>query len=767
MGTSYNDSKKSKFSTDTLDKLKCNVRDSYDYFHDNYERFNDFCRFVFISTLNNADKNKLKTLQKPPVTFNILEAFISRQRGEFMSQEPSVQIRAAEGLNPSLLTPEFYQTMEILEAHLRETLLNPDNDQLQYQVYSDLLAGGFSVIEVFPEHVSPTGPTAFEQVIKARRVFNPCLVGFDPMAQTSHKGDGQYCFKCYPMLLEDFVRRFGVENSWDIKFDRNGGYSDAGQTSGNLDAFSWAYKNGSKKIVLVAEYYEKKEKEIKLLKLSDGQVMTEKEYDAYLLDWVQRMEMAVPAVPYDTRTSTKTTICRYTICQTKILDYEETDYEMLPLVFVDGNSIQIQQSRGGNYEQFTRPYVYQARHAQKLKDFAGQTMAAEIENMQMSKFVAPIEGMPDEEDYEDAYRNPQQANVILYQAFRTDRPNDLVPPPREVQRTETPAVVLDAFHSSDQLMQMILGSYDLSPGVRDNLSGEAIKQGNLSTTQTAQPYLTNFVRGINRVCEIIVNLVPKYYKTPRTIPIRTAEGKRDYKVINQEQDPNSTMMNYDPHSLQVIVQAGPNAAIQRQVAMQQLTDAAKVLPSFAQFLDQEGGEVIIENIDLKGGDRLKASYQKYMESQQSAKKQQQQVQQQMMQLEMADKQADVLSKQARAQSDQSKIALEGEKVHNQQVQYVADYVQKSEKQRQDFQLGVGGLAIDKLNSDAQVMIAGVEADTQQQKADAENARTVIEGAIAMDAHQHDKAVDIKSLELEEQKLENESKKLAKQEKNTV
>jgi len=45
----------------------------------------------------------------------------------------------------------------------------------------------------------------------------------------------------------------------------------------------------------------------------------------------------IPAVIGKPRTTDLETICRYRLIENEILDYKETDYTYLPLVFVDGN----------------------------------------------------------------------------------------------------------------------------------------------------------------------------------------------------------------------------------------------------------------------------------------------------------------------------------------------------------------------------------------------------------------------------------------------
>ena len=726
----------------SLDSIKCDIEESYDYFKKNYDRFNDFYRFVCVSTLSQSELDKLKALGKPPLTFNITEAFVSRQRAEFMAQEPSITMRVAPGLNPTQLKPDFYSMMDLLEAHMRESLNNPKNDQTAYQIYTDLLIGGFSTAEVFPEYCSDK---TLKQEITIKRAYNPCMVGFDPLAQESHKGDGEYCFKVYPMLLKEFKRQFksqlGPEGVNGMVF------------SSNLENFNWAYENGSKRLVLVADYYRKRYKDSMIYELADGQTLTKEEYTEFIEKWLMSGNPAVPPAIVDQRKTRLVSIDRWVICQNKLLEHTQTDFRLLPLVFMDGNSVKIQTSASAAYEQWTRSYVYNVKSTQKLKDFAGQTMAAEIENLMMSKLLAPLEGIPSDEDYKDGYRNFQQASVIVYNGFKTDDPTIPVAPPREIQRTQTPQVVLDAFHGADALMQMILGSYDLQPGIQNDVSGESIKQGALQATQGAQPYLMGYIRGLNRIAEILLDLIPKYYKTTRTIPIMTQDGKRDYVVINNPDDPQSIMMDYDPYSLEVVVEAGPNIGTQRQMALEQLTSAAKILPSFGKFLDQEGGEIIIDNMDLKGGERLKAMYGSFMQQEKGTQQEQTQIQQQMVQLEMQTKQADIQGITMKAQTEQKKV-------DNQESQFVADYLLSEQQHMRDFKAKAAEIAIKNKEADADMLKAKVALDNEQvnqlleaEKIDAEKARSTVDLAIELSKHYHQKEVDMRSLDIEQTKAE--------------
>mgnify|MGYP001583782933 CR=1 FL=1 len=226
---------------DKLPDIKKCIADSREYFQDNINRYNEFMSFVFKSSLTQDDENALDDIGKPTIEFNILESKISRLRGEFAKQQPSLTVRAADGVPIQHLTQDFIQLIDLIEAHLRAIFFDATNDKLEYDVYSDLLAGGWSVLQVYTDYVSEM---SFEQNIFVERVFDPTLTGFDPLARQSHKGDGDYCFCLYPMKKEDFEKEFGEDYTKNMKFQSG------------VEGFSWSYRNGNNEaVILVCDYY--------------------------------------------------------------------------------------------------------------------------------------------------------------------------------------------------------------------------------------------------------------------------------------------------------------------------------------------------------------------------------------------------------------------------------------------------------------------------------------------------------------------------------
>jgi hypothetical protein len=400
----------------------------------------------------------------------------------------------------------------------------------------------------------------------------------------------------------------------------------------------------------------------------------------------------------------------------------KTSYKMLPLVFFDGNSAVLRENNDSAAEQMTRPYIYNVRDAQRLKNYAGQSLANELENTVEHKFIASVESIP--EDYLDAYINVQKPGTLLYNAFLDGDANVQLQPPREISRTPIPPEISGTFQMSDNLIQGILGSYDAALGIQNNeLSGVAIMQGAMHSNAAAMPYTVGFMKGLNRVCQIILDLIPKYYVTPRSLPIVELDGKRSYKVVNTQGNP---YMDYDPMSLEVKVEAGVNFAVQKQISLETIIQLMQSSESFNAFMNSKGLGILLDNIDIHGIEGLRAQAAEWMQQQE----QQQAQEAQMKQQEAAQAIDPKAVMQMQAQAEMAKVKQKTEEAQlNAQVQLTKIATDDAVKNK---------IAdIDYLEVMAKIESNKVDAAVKQESNDAENARTAVNMAISASAHHLD------------------------------
>lgn len=696
-----------------LEGIKDNIGRSYQYFYRNFQRYHQFMTFIYKTTLTASDKSVLMELQKPQIEFNLLEAYISRLCGEFSKMDPAFTVRAADGV--ALMNPDI---IELVEAHMKAAFTGADKDSLSYQLYRDLLSGGFSVAKVYTDYANEK---SFDQKIYIDRVFDPTLTGFDPMARTSHKGDGRYCYELFPKSKDEAKELYGSDILKGVDFTRNS----------SMENFNWSYKNQVEDILIFSEYYEKKMKRTKIVKLANGHVVSEKSYEEFLARWEEQGILEQPPIVLKSRWSDIETIDKYTLCQSKIIEHEKTNFSHLPLVFIDGNSVVVRDNDQSQAEQITRPYVYQAVGAQRMKNFAGQSLCNEIENLQQSQWIAPIEAIPDNDDYQYAYTNPQKATVVMYNQWHDGDPNKPVAPPQTIQRPQIPPEISNAFAMSDQVIQGVLGSYDAAMGINDNdISGVAIMQGAMHSNSAAMPYTVGFIRGWNRLGEIYLDLLPKYYVTPRTVPIIGPDGKRDYYEINK---PGNLQMDYDASALEVQVQSGVNFAVQKQIALKAMISLMQASPQFAEFMNQEGLEVLLDNLDIKGINNIKSMAAEWMANQkkmqeQAAQAAQNQIDpQQLMQMQIQVEQAKVQQKQ---QEMEMKAQMQMQELDTKsQIELTKIATDDAVKNKE--------ADIKFLEVMSKIQSSEVQMGLEQEKVDAENARTSVNLAIDLAKHHHE------------------------------
>ena len=659
---------------ENLERIKSNISKSYIYFKDNYRRFHEFRNFVFNTSISDTQKTVLVSQKKPVIEFNILEAYISRLLGEFAKHEPSIEVSPAEGV------PIDPKILEVVEGHIRQIIYEANKNNCAYEVYKNQLSGGFDVMKVVTEYASPM---SMKQIIKLSHVFDPTLTGFDPMARASHKGDGQFSFELYPMTIEDFKRQFPDASDAKITYMRS------------LEEFSWSYKtDNNDNIVLVAEYYEKKKKRTRIAELSNGRVITLRNYEKLKVYWEQQQFIAqLPQIVGKPRWTELETICCYTLCESQILKYEETDYKYLPHVFVDGNSILLAQGESNCTYQMTRPYVYHAKGIQNLKNYSGQSVANYLENLIAHKYILKKEAIPQEEDYLDALTDMQHTSTIVVNAFNENNPDQPIPDPiREVVNVPLPVEVMAAFQVTDPTTQTILGSYasNMAQNNRD-LSGKAVIETLSADNAASMPYVVSYLAALTQVANIIVDLIPKYIKGKRELPVIAMNGEKSYTKVNQEGQP---YLDYDESSIICNVEAGVNFQVQKSQALNQITALMSASEQFAAFMNSpQGLPILIKNLTMHGQDEIEVAIPQYMQQMQQQQEQAQQMQQQQLQQD---------PRYMKAQADMQKVQLE------------AQQMQIDEQQQQfDNQIQIAKMANEKILNDSKMLEAEAKVSQMQ------------------------------------------------------
>ena len=586
-----------------LERIKKNVNEARSFTMEANRTFIEFRNFIFKTTLTDRDISILNVTDKPQIEFNISEAFLSRLLGDFYGQQPEVSIKA----RPDKKSDP--KSEEIIEGYIRGRLYDfKDN----WQIFAMMLSGGFACCKLYTDYVSRMST---EQEIFLKMLPDPTLVGHDPLAKKRHRCDGNFCFEIFPMTTEEFKKENPQVDISGLTYAKT------------VEGYNWSYSDSfNRKIILVCDYYEKKLKKKKLIKLSNGDHLLEEDYEEYIQKWNEQNFMQVAPIIVDERQTIIEKICRYRFIESQVIEYTMTDYDALPLPFFDGNSQLLRRGLDGPIEKFNKPFAMNLKGVQSLKNFAGQTLANELENMILAQYMAPIGGVPEQSEYLEAYKNPQQAQVLMYNPFLDGNPDIPLTPPSVVQRQQIPGEVSNTFTMMDSLSQTVLGSYDAALGINDNqLSGKAIQMGSINSNSAAKPYLINYMETVCYIAECFVKFLPKVHNTPKTVPIMGRDGKKSYVEIN---GPGQPSFDFNPDDFDVEVIAGPSFAIQKTMALKQIEDLMRSSKIFDDFMNRKGLGILTGLLECEGADMLKVLAEEYMQEINAERQQAMQAQQQ-------------------------------------------------------------------------------------------------------------------------------------------
>ena len=458
--------------------------------------------------------------------------------------------------------------------------------------------------------------------------------------------------------------------------------------------------------------------------LTDGQVMTTTDYKKFLLNWELEGKIEQPPLPMGKpRKTTITKIVRYKVIESQVFDYEETDFKRLPLIFIDGNSLLAKEGGTGQVSQMTRPYILQAIGAQQLKNYAGQTLANELEMVGPPKTVVSLEAM--NEKYLDGFTDPQNAIVQVYNAFHNGDPSIPLPPPIQPPRPQIPPEISAAFMGADAIVQNVLGSFDatMSKLTQEQVSGVAIEESITLSNSAAMPYVFNYLLGLQSAAQMAIDLIPLYYRTPRTVPVINSEGKMSYVKINQE---GGLKLDYEHDAMQVSIEAGVSFSIQQTRALQQINALAHSSPLFGEFINEVGVDIILDNVEIRNVETLRERSEMWMKHRMEMKQKmmeqqsqqpnieqmavqvaQQQVQNE-LQVGMANIEMKLQTEQAKVAMKQAELQMEAEKNRAEMMKTLAD-----------IELGFAKLGI------------------ERQKVDDQRLSIMLDSSIKQSEHKHD------------------------------
>ena len=499
------------------------------------------------------EQSKSERGARPCYEFNKLRVTVKRIVNDMRANRPAGKVLGTEEGDKD--------TAEILEGLIRNVWNVSDGDTVidhsaEYQVGSGMAA--WRIVTKY------SSDTAWEQDIAIEGFRNPLCVYVDPAAQDPMYRDARYWFVVSKMAKEVFEEKYP-------KFE----------TSDFEDGAEWddddEWDDGEQ--VRIVEYWYKEPVRRTVLLLSDGRTVYAEE--AAELTGVNVLRSR----------DVMTDVVRMCIASgSAILEEAEWAGSQFPFVMVHGERVCVD---GKNMWWGVTRF---AKDAQKAYNFS-RTLAVEtVALAPQAKWWATAEQASGHtEKWAEAHK--KNYPFLLFNAD-PKQPGA----PQRMGGAEIPAALVQEIQIASEDIKGVTGIYDASLGARSNeTTGVAIRARQQQGEIAVFNYMDNLSKGIRRTWEILIDLIPKIYDTPRMVRLLGVDGAEKFAQVNAINPlTGETVNDLSRGKFDVTVTVGPSFATQRQEAAEIYMALGQSNPAVWQL----AGDLIFKATDLPYSDKI-------------------------------------------------------------------------------------------------------------------------------------------------------------------
>jgi hypothetical protein len=490
-----------------LDDFVSDVEAFYTYFNEHIFRARNFLTFLYVDQWEPQIRNERNAIAKPTLQFNKLVSIIRGILGEQRNNTPALAVR---DISTHLTVPQ--SMIDTLTDLIREIFYYSDADVVFQVAFKQMLECGWGTCRVITKYA---GPDTFDQIICLEPIVDFQVAYWDPVAQEPDKSDGDFC-GLYTIVSKTHFKRMhpDVPNPESLM-----GYNMTYYLPWNND-----------EAVVVCEMYRKEYFKKKIVKLSNGMTLDEKEAKEFLAlqdeamtgdDMLSMIGMEKVEIE-DERTVDDFKIKHYKFVQNKILDETNWPGKILPIPYGDGDSTII------DGRKIPLPYIQDAIDVQKMINYVASEVAYAILRSRKETIMATPSNV---RGFEDVYRNPEQVQgALMYNPDeQTKEPPKFMNPP--VMSPE----IMQVHNEIVQDLQQILGRYEESRGQQSNaISGVAIAKRKAAGNNAVNVYQDNLKRLMKSVGRIMLDLIPHIYDShDRNVIVRSSDNKTRQVTLNK------------------------------------------------------------------------------------------------------------------------------------------------------------------------------------------------------------------------------------------
>ena len=550
-----------KDEKDMLATVRTRFKRCLDHDEDQRKAAQEDIKFAFEAGNQWDEATKKARGLRPCYEYNKVRQHIRQVTNDQRQNRPAIKIRAVEEGDKD--------TAETLQGLIRNIESVSNAERAYDTAFEIAVAGGFGGWRVVAQYADDD---AFEQELRIKEVRNPFSLYLDPGAQEWDRRDALYGFITEVLSEGEFKIRYP-----DAKVSSFDGDDDWGS--------QWFFDEK----VRVCEYWYKKPYTKTIALLSNGETVDKAEVAAVLDELAA--ERGVTIVREREVQCMKVYQC--IVSGAEILSKPvEWKGKYIPIVPLWGDLVNI------NGRDLFSGMVRFSKDAAKGYNFT-RTMAVEsVANAPKAPWLITPKML---EGGHQKYWDEANVENFPYLPYNPDPQAPNGRPTREPP-PEVPASLIALAQLDNDDLKATMGQFDASLGAKGNeTSGKAIMARQREGDNANFNYIDNLGRAIKYTGEILVDLIPHYYDTPRTIRVLGEDGSEKYaklynEVVDQQTQQAVKVNDLSRGRYDVTVTVGPTFATQRMEAAETLTGIIQSAPDTAPIL----ADLIVKNMDGPG-----------------------------------------------------------------------------------------------------------------------------------------------------------------------
>jgi len=532
-------------------------------------------RFVNAEDGQWSEESRTQRANRPRYTINRIAGSIDQLIGEQRQNRTQIKVRPVSG-------KADIKTANIFSGLIRNIESDSNAENSYDNAYDEELSGGFGGWRITTEF---NDDDSFEQDIKIKPIKSSASsLWFDTDAEEYDKRDAKYAFVTKFMKIVAFTKKY--PNAAVVDFNQ--------EVITRNNCKLWVRDDE----VMIAEYWRKRPITKHIGLLSDGRVIDLDENEKVL----DELELKGAEV-LKTRTVKSHVVEMHLISGAEILEpAKKWAGKYIPLIPVFGKESCIEG------ETFIRGKVRFAKDPQRIYNYA---TSASIEASALAPkdpiWITDKQASGRKSELENFNKNNDTF------MFYTEDPLNPGPP----KRTGAPAVqtaLLQQVQQASSDLDNTLNVFASQRGEASSLFSEKTVQNQISQGNIGSFIFTdNLAKSIKYTGDILIDLIPRIYDTPRMVRILKIDGTSELAAINVKDlnEINETVADLQTGTTQIVndisqgkydivVDTGPAFATVRQEATQQLIELAGNSPLFAELTP----DLIAKGLNLVNGEEF-------------------------------------------------------------------------------------------------------------------------------------------------------------------